>query len=55
MNFFQSPIFLVQFLFVIIYLLLVIAIIYWMVKILKNSNETVRLQKEILEQLKRKE
>ncbi len=38
----------------ILYLIPIVLTIYWMVKMLKNSNETVRLNREILEHLKRK-
>lgn len=38
----------------ILYIIPIVLTIYWMVKMLKNSNETVRLNREILEHLKRK-
>ena len=35
-----------------VYILPVIFIIYWMLKMLKNSNEILKLNREILEKLK---
>ncbi|SFH77461.1 hypothetical protein [Halpernia frigidisoli] len=35
-----------------LYILPVVFFIYWMVKMLKNSNENLKLTKEILERLK---
>lgn len=41
--------------FLFIYLLPILGIIYWMVKMLKNSNENKKLQQEILSELKKRE
>lgn len=43
----------IQSVFLIVYLAGIIAVIYWMVKMLKNSNENLRINREILEKLKR--
>ena len=42
----------IQSVFLIVYLAGIIAVIYWMVKMLKNSNENLRINREILEKLK---
>jgi cytochrome bd-type quinol oxidase subunit 1 len=42
------------FLITLLYLIPIIAIIYWMVRMLKNANEQTKLQREILEKLNNK-
>lgn len=44
-----------QSVFIILYLIGVILLIYWMVKMLRNSNENLQLQREILELLRKRD
>ncbi len=47
--------FAIQSVFIILYLIGVILLIYWMVKMLRNSNENLQLQREILELLRKRD
>ncbi len=38
-----------------VYIIPIIFVVYWMIKMLKNSNENLRINREILEILENKE
>ena len=45
---------LIQTVFLVLFIVPIIFVIYWMVRILKNSNKNLKMSQEILEILKRK-